>query len=523
MTSNVIVYRDSTTKTSLESTTSPLHELKFPGVYLCNHNQVEYSFFQKLTSFNESWSPAFRGKIVDSFKRQFIYGENESDEELSSLVKDILRTKFNWTEMIPINEIIAPSCGKDMFLLVRSHEKSISEYEYAYRSPTEEKICCMIFQHWIMTEVNKTDDFHSKDFQSSVGIETVGIAAGVSILVDLESYDYDGDTAVSTGIDLVLGHTSEKPIPNSNGLNIAPGTETLISFGVTKTYVTEAAKQHLSPLQRECYDISEISLTYFRPEYGYKYAMNHCLYESKLQNIMRHCNCTPEFISSTQIKIWNITLQTCMGEAMKCSKEWLSLPSSDKLEHLREVKVTENGVETVKRCLPSCVINELKTTSSSANYPNFYVFLHGQGPCIIMRKLVRLCTDESFQAKKEVFEDVYDKLYEFGLKYGKNGSICKGLCEAYEKEKMCNPSPLSVSYDNPLVIFLFEYAKQNVLYINVAMRDQFYTKIKKDLEISRLDFFNGVGGMLGLCLGLSIISVLEVLFHILKFLIQSDQ
>ena len=86
---------------------------------------------------------------------------------------------------------------------------------------------------------------------------------------------------------------------------IAPGTETLISFGVTKTYITDAAKEHLSPIQRGCYDTSEIHLMYHKPEDGYKYGMTHCLYDSRLQNIVKHCNCSPEFISSKEIKHWN--------------------------------------------------------------------------------------------------------------------------------------------------------------------------------------------------------------------------
>ena len=95
------------------------------------------------------------------------------------------------------------------------------------------------------------------------------------------------------------------------------------------------------------------------------------------------------------------------------------------------------------------------------------------------------------------------------------------MYQAYEEDKMCNPKKSLKEEDKSkhekLVRFLFKYAQENLAYIKVGMKDHFYTKVKRDLEITRLDFFNAVGGMLGLCLGLSIISVFEVFFHFVKF------
>ena len=108
MTSNFLVYFNSTTKTSLESTISSLDDLAFPGIFICNNNQVKASFLSQLTNYNKSWSSSLKEKVKKSFNRQFIHGNDEKDEKLASLVKEALERKFNWTEMIPIKEISAP-------------------------------------------------------------------------------------------------------------------------------------------------------------------------------------------------------------------------------------------------------------------------------------------------------------------------------------------------------------------------------------------------------------------------------
>ena len=191
-------------------------------------------------------------------------------------------------------------------------------------------------------------------------------------------------------------------------------------------------------------------------------------------------------------------------------------PDEEKLEALEKVELIENGVITTKRCLPSCDTDEIQITTSFSSYPNFAMFLERPEVCLIMKKLFRICTTESYQAKKESFEKVY------GFN-GVNGSICDELHQAYEEDKMCNRKKNLKELDKykheKLIRFLFKYAQENLAYIRVGMKDHFYTKVKRDLEITRLDFFNAVGGMLGLCLGLSIISVFEVLFHFVKFLL----
>ena len=427
LTSNIIVYYDSTTKTSLESTTSPLDELQFPGIFVCNNNQIKASFLNQLTNFNSSWNSTFKEKVKNSFNEQFVHGAKENNLELSSLVKDILREQFDWNEKVPIDEISAPSCGRDMFLSVKTKEKTVKGYQFAYNEPTDLGICCMISQHWILSDFSKTDGFTAEDFESPLGIGT-SVAAGVTILADVESFDYAYRKAISTGFQVVLGDSSDKPIPNIDGLAIAPGTETLITFGVTKTYYTKEANDHLSPVERGCYADSEITLMYHKPEFGYKYGITHCVYDSKLRNILKHCNCSPDFISSKEIKKWD-TEQSCIEDRLGCAKHWLTVPTKEKQKPLTEVEVDENGDLTTKMCLPACDTDQIDISTSFSTFPNYAIFLERKEVCIVMLKLVRICTDEQSLAKKEYFEKVYNS-------YATNGSICDDINEAYDEDKL---------------------------------------------------------------------------------------
>ena len=46
------------------------------------------------------------------------------------------------------------------------------------------------------------------------------------------------------------------------------------------------------------------------------------------------------------------------------------------------------------------------------------------------------------------------------------------------------------------------------------IRDPFYTKIKIDQRVSGVQFFGNVGGFLGLLTGLSVISLVEIFYHL---------
>ena len=72
--------------------------------------------------------------------------------------------------------------------------------------------------------------------------------------------------------------------------------------------------------------------------------------------------------------------------------------------------------------------------------------------------------------------------------------------------------------NEPIKEFLYKYAKENIAIVYIFIRDPYYTKIKKDEAISIVSFIGNIGGFVGLCLGLSFVSVFEIIFHCFNFI-----
>ena len=79
------------------------------------------------------------------------------------------------------------------------------------------------------------------------------------------------------------------------------------------------------------------------------------------------------------------------------------------------------------------------------------------------------------------------------------------------------PSNYFEKFDEPngtLVDELYEYGRHNLALIHVMIQSPYVTIIKRDIEMTLLSFIADTGGLLGLCLGFSFISMIEIFFWI---------
>ncbi len=60
---------------------------------------------------------------------------------------------------------------------------------------------------------------------------------------------------------------------------------------------------------------------------------------------------------------------------------------------------------------------------------------------------------------------------------------------------------------------LFLYAKRNMALVNVYIKDPVVTRIKRDQKIPLIGFVANTGGLLGLCMGFSLVSAFEIVYH----------
>ena len=61
--------------------------------------------------------------------------------------------------------------------------------------------------------------------------------------------------------------------------------------------------------------------------------------------------------------------------------------------------------------------------------------------------------------------------------------------------------------------FLYDYAFQNLAYVSIYSKQPYHTKIKMDLQVPLTVFISNLGGLLGICMGLSAITFFECLYH----------
>jgi len=122
---------------------------------------------------------------------------------------------------------------------------------------------------------------------------------------------------------------------------------------------------------------------------------------------------------------------------------------------------------------------------------------------MVLKKVQRICMDEY---KSKVFNNYYDMK-------------CNDILSF---TKVCLPNGLpsqDLILKNPKVSsFLFEYGRENIAVVNAFIKNPYYTLIKRDESMPTVAFLGNIGGLLGLCMGLSIISVFEIFYHLLNFL-----
>ena len=71
---------------------------------------------------------------------------------------------------------------------------------------------------------------------------------------------------------------------------------------------------------------------------------------------------------------------------------------------------------------------------------------------------------------------------------------------------------LKAEAPHDIVKLVNHYAKENVAKVNIYLRDPFVKRIVREEKISIITFIGSVGGLLGLFMGFSVVSLFEILY-----------
>ena len=166
-----------------------------------------------------------------------------------------------------------------------------------------------------------------------------------------------------------------------------------------------------------------------------------------------------------------------------------------------------------KKCYQSCEFQSEKLSITSTAYPSKNTFENRDEMCLILQKLRMICNDE---IKFQIFEEFYFS----EESYPKNRPFCDLVEEQFSNE-ICSknftvPSP-EKSIDNNLYQFIIKYTRDNIVKMKFFFKEPYHTHIVKDVTMTWISFLGTAGGLMGLCTGMSIVSIFEILYYCVKF------
>ena len=164
-------------------------------------------------------------------------------------------------------------------------------------------------------------------------------------------------------------------------------------------------------------------------------------------------------------------------------------------------------------------INEVAVTTS--RLPNRETFLEWNEFCLVINKLIHTCHGW----KRELLDDHYPQMCTIVLQYTSehqhhqnNSSSSENvnklsICQQVRRH-MVNSTVSKLLRDT-----LYNYARENLALVNIYIKQPVVTKILRDQRVPIIWFVANCGGILGLCMGFSIVTVFEVFHCIFKFFI----
>ena len=156
---------------------------------------------------------------------------------------------------------------------------------------------------------------------------------------------------------------------------------------------TKSAVERFTPLERDCYLDDEFQLPNLRWDFGFRYSIINCLYESVLQKIMDNCSCLQ---SSSDFNFKNIS--ACTGRKLQCALYWMRSFGSSIDPDLTMANDTQNYT---KKCLQRCELQTETVSTTSSTFPNKNTFFFRPEFCYVLKKISIIC---SKSIHKLVFE-----------------------------------------------------------------------------------------------------------------------
>ena len=547
--------------TNIDTTTASLHDVHFPSIIICNINQIRKSILlglginsdddidllyrqfytgmeAHLTSHEEKtiMTLATSDRMLKKLRSYMAMVRESNSTDIGEILHNFNTTKFlkkYWKYIISLDFI------RDM-VVENPGDTPILSARYGYLQMREnatdllpffgsDKGHCSIIKPQLMFNSKYDHLTYAQKLFGDGGMSytreitagaKVGKVNGLKLLLDAETFDYTMDRQVSEGFKISVNYHLDQPLMSMTELDISPGFETQVAITPVLYETSNEAQNRFTPIERGCYLDHELNLTYL-PKKWYRYSINNCLFEAAYEKILQDCNCTPFFHSLAVTTFPRI----CNGYSLLCMNQIL-----DQIGEYREVEIQDvtSGEKRVVTCLEACKDQQNQVAVTMSRLPNRQTMLKWPEFCIVVEKLKKSCDnvwkrielDRNYPSLCNHLESEFEKIFSIPrdknnktscMDILKNFNVLRSL-EYSKKENVSNES------HEELVTGLFKYARENLALVNIYIKPPVVTRIMKDERTPVIRFVANFGGILGLCMGCSIVTGFEVFYFIFNSL-----
>ena len=258
-----------------------------------------------------------------------------------------------------------------------------------------------------------------------------------------------------------------------------------------------------------CYQETEASLRYISKRIGFTYGMNNCHLNHAISRILEVCKCRPFFLDKGVVPD---SAPFCTGTSIRCMYGFLSSMGGGKDE---AVVVGNVSIPEPASCFSACNITENLVQYSSAKFPQSENFFFQPAFCQVARKiLINSCNG----TKKHFIDTSHPGLCPILEKNRELLQTCKNWPGSFifgNKSFLGNRDDpyIKVASDDQIFIDKMQtYASKNLAKVNVYFRAPYVQAIHRDIEVTFASFVGNLGGLLGLCLGFSFVSFVELIY-----------
>ena len=318
-----------------------------------------------------------------------------------------------------------------------------------------------------------------------------GEANGLKMILDAEVFDHGHSRSEALGFKIAILHYLDIAIMDQTGVNIDIGKYTQLAVTARIVKTSQDARRRFDPEVRGCYFEDEIRMIDCNIDVGVRYEMTNCLYQAGLDQVRNRCKCNAA--------PYTIQPDTCQGENITCMRKINK-------EMGKWTKVFDTLTKSTKTCIAACDTTSYSNVIvGSSTFPNPATFIYTKESCIIARKLVSTCSD----ARKESLIAWYPTICE-QIDWVKDNNA---FCTNSEWDVKLVRSNSSAFNFTDFADVLTKYTTENVAMVKVFMREPFAEVLLRNVHTSEIDFVSSIGGLLGLCMGFSFITVAEVCFY----------